>query len=142
MSDTDLTAPGTHAPSGRAETSDREVRSPLAKKLSPLARSSYAKATNEGYGTAMGRGIELTLTLAVMVGIGWLADRAAGTAPLFIIIFSVIGFAGITAKLFIGYDMEMRQHEDGAIWNRGRTAASTPTALVEPSSADPAEQAS
>lgn len=142
MSDTDLTAPGTAAPSGLAATPEREVRSPLAKKLSPLARSSYAKATNEGYGTAMGRGIELTLTLAVMVGIGWVADRVAGTAPLFIITFSVLGFAGITAKLFIGYDLEMRQHEDGAIWNRGKTPSTATAVTDEPSSADPAEQTS
>lgn len=138
MSDTDLTAPGTAAPSGLAETPVREVRSPLAEKLSPLARSSYAMATNRGYGTAMGRGLELALTLAVMVGVGWVADRVAGTAPLFIIVFSVLGFAGITVKLFIGYDLEMRQLEDGAIWNRGKT---TPPAS-EPASADRPEQAS
>ena len=34
-------------------------------------RSSYAMATNRGYGNAMGRGFELALTLVVFGGIGW-----------------------------------------------------------------------
>ncbi|CAN5473098.1 hypothetical protein BH10ACT1_BH10ACT1_37170 [soil metagenome] len=87
---------------------------------SPMHRSNYAVATNRGYGEAMGRGLELALTLLVMVGLGWGIDHLAGTTPLFIVILSVLGFAGITVKLFIGYDVEMRKHDDGAIWNRGR----------------------
>ena len=81
-------------------------------------RDAYAADTSRGYSTAMGRGFELAITLAVMVGIGLLADRIFGTAPLFVVIFSVLGFAGITVKLFLGYDVEMKKHEDGAIWNR------------------------
>ena len=92
----------------------------LGKKLSSRSfdRSSYATATNAGYSTAMGRGLELAVTLLVMVGIGLLADRIFGTAPLFVIVFSIFGFAGITVKLFLGYDLEMKKHEEGAIWNR------------------------
>lgn len=81
-------------------------------------RDSYATATNAGYSTAMGRGLELAVTLLVMVGVGLLVDRIFGTSPVFVIIFSVLGFAGITVKLFLGYDLEMKKHEDGAIWNR------------------------
>lgn len=86
-------------------------------------RDGYATATNAGYGTAMGRGLELAITLLVMVGIGFGVDHLFGTAPLFAIIFSVLGFAGITVKLFLGYDLEMKKHEEGAIWNRKSEAA-------------------
>jgi hypothetical protein len=36
----------------------------------------------------------------------------------------VLGFAGITVKLFLGYDLEMKKHEEGAIWNRKPGGAS------------------
>lgn len=88
-----------------------------------LDRETYAPATSRGYSEAMGRGIELALTLVVVGGIGWLVDRAAGTYPLFTVIFSLAGFAGISAKLWLGYDLEMRKHDQDAIWNRGSGAA-------------------
>jgi F0F1-type ATP synthase assembly protein I len=85
----------------------------------PLHRANYARSLNRGYGDAMGRGLELVLTLVVMVGIGWLIDRIAGTEPLFIIVLSVIGFAGTGVKLWIGYDLEMRKTDSpDAVWNR------------------------
>lgn len=92
-------------------------------KSNAFERDSYATATNAGYGTAMGRGLELAVTLLVMVGIGFGVDRLFGTSPLFAIVFSVLGFAGITVKLFLGYDLEMKKHEEGAIWNRESDAA-------------------
>jgi F0F1-type ATP synthase assembly protein I len=81
-------------------------------------RKAYATETSRGYGSAMSRGIELALTLVVMVGLGWVADRIFGTYPLFTIVFSILGFAGISVKLFLGYDLEMKKHEEGAVWNR------------------------
>ena len=87
-------------------------------------RENYAAETSRGYGESLSRGLELALTLLVMVGIGWLVDHIFGTAPAFIIVFSVLGFAGITVKLFLGYDLEMKKHEEGAIWNRKSGAAS------------------
>ena len=130
MRDTDPSVPGTSAHAvapapadGRDSRTARVTRAVVAvaagTSANPFDRDSYAKATNRGYGDAMGRGLELALTLAAMVGLGWLADHVAGTAPLFTIVFSIAGFVGITAKLWIAYDLEMRQHEEGAIWNRG-----------------------
>ena len=87
-------------------------------------REAYATDTSRGYSTAMGRGFELAITLAVMVGLGLLADSVFDTGPLFVIIFSILGFAGITVKLFLGYDLEMKKHEEGAIWNRKADSAS------------------
>ena len=69
-------------------------------------------------------GFELAITLAVMVGLGWLADSIFDTEPTMIIIFSILGFAGTGLKLYYGYDLEMRKHEDGAVWNRKTEARS------------------
>lgn len=137
MRDPDLSAQGNDAPSGSADvppgvpSGDSAVRKDLTRAVvataagttvNPLDRSSYAVATNAGYGNAMGRGLELALTLAVFSAFGWFVDRVAGTSPLFTIIFSVVGFVGISVKLWLGYDLEMRRHEDGAIWNRGKAS--------------------
>jgi F0F1-type ATP synthase assembly protein I len=133
MPDPDHLALGNDAPSGPADDApgapvadDAEakllravVATAAGTTVNPLERSSYAKATNAGYSNAMGRGLELTLTLAIMVGLGWFIDHQAGTAPLFIIVLSVIGFAGTAVKLKLAYDLEMREHTDGAVWNRG-----------------------
>lgn len=157
MRDTDHLTPGDDAHADRA--ADRRGRpfreggslaGPRTQKLtriltagaagttSPLHRSNYAGPTSRGYGEAMGRGFELALTLVVMGGIGWGIDHLAGTYPLFVIIFSVLGFAGVTVKLFIGYDLEMRGHTDGAIWNRGKAVADGDLAGNRP--ADPAKR--
>lgn len=134
MFDPDHLAPGNDAHPGPADDAHRApvadgadteaklVRAVVATAagttVNPLDRSSYAKATGAGYGNAMGRGLELALTLAVMVGVGWFIDRQAGTSPLFTIVLSVVGFAGIAVKLKLGYDLEMNEHTDGAVWNR------------------------
>jgi F0F1-type ATP synthase assembly protein I len=114
---------GTDAPA--AAPSRRGAAAPQRGAVSrAFRRASYANALNKGFADSMSRGIELTLTLVVMVGLGWLADRIFDTAPLFVIVFSVLGFAGTTVKLFLGYDREMKGHEEGAIWNRKSGAAS------------------
>ncbi len=134
MFDPDHLAPGNDAHPGpaddahRASTADgadaeaKLVRAVVATAagttVNPFDRSSYAKASSAGYSNALGRGLELALTLAVMVGLGWFIDRQAGTSPLFTIVLSVVGFAGIAVKLKLGYDLEMREHTDGAVWNR------------------------
>ncbi|MCU1354601.1 MAG: hypothetical protein JWM89_19 [Acidimicrobiales bacterium] len=122
MSDQTPPRPGNEAPAAPAAQTPSTVRAVVAAAsgttINPLDRSSYAVATNRGYGEAMGRGLELALTLLVMVGLGLLVDHLAGTSPLFVIVFSVLGFAGISVKLYLGYDLEMRKHDDGAVWSR------------------------
>jgi F0F1-type ATP synthase assembly protein I len=100
----------------------------------PLHRASYARSLNRGFGDAMGRGLELALTVVVMVGIGWLIDRAAGTSPLFTAILSVVGFAGTGVKLWIGYDLEMRKLDaPDAVWNRPSGEGEAPNRAPVPS---------
>lgn len=119
MSDPTPATVGDEAPARRAAAAARAEGAPQsAGRPGALDRQSYGPALTRGYGETFGRGLELALTLAVMVGIGWLADRVFDTAPLFVIVFSVIGFAGITAKLWLGYDLEMRKHDEGAVWSR------------------------
>ena len=139
MADTDRFVPGNDAHTGSAGTpagvpsahaASRSAR--LARKVvlistagtsvSPLQREGYAKATNAGYSTAMGRGLELALTLLICCGIGLGLDALFDTAPIFTILLSVIGFAGVGVKLKLGYDLEMDAHERGAVWNRGKAA--------------------
>lgn len=133
MADTDLSTPGSEAPAdGKLRSATRAIVAVASgTSVNPFDRSEYAKPTNRGYGDAMGRGLELALTLAAMAGIGWLIDQALGTAPLFTAILSVVGFVGISVKLWIGYDLEMRKHEDGAIWNRAAPPARSAAADEE-----------
>ncbi|WP_426571733.1 AtpZ/AtpI family protein [Aquihabitans sp. McL0605] len=124
MSDSTPLTPGNEAPAAAASTPAATTPvSPRAASADPFSRSAYSQSLNRGYGDAMGRGLELAVTLVFMVGIGRLVDLLFGTYPLFTIVFSVLGFAGITVKLFLGYDLEMKKHEEGAIWNRKSGAA-------------------
>ena len=118
MSDSTPLTPGNDAPASAAVRAASASLLGRHAKSKSFDRDSYAVATNSGYGTAMGRGLELAVTLLVMVGVGYGIDRLFGTEPLFVIIFSILGFAGITVKLFLGYDTEMKKHEEGAIWNQ------------------------
>ena len=125
MSDSTPLTPGNEAPAIAAiRAANASLLGKKHARSKQFERDSYATATNAGYGTAMGRGLELAITLLVMVGIGLLADHIFGTSPVFVVVFSILGFAGITVKLFLGYDLEMRKHEEGAIWNRKADDAS------------------
>lgn len=122
MSDSTSPAPGSQAPD-TASVAAAEVAADEAAVASAFERKTYAVATHRGFGNAMGRGFELAMTLLVMVGLGLGADAVFDTRPLFVIVFSVLGFAGISVKLWLGYDQEMRREEEGAIWNRHKEQA-------------------
>jgi F0F1-type ATP synthase assembly protein I len=76
---------------------------------------------NQGYADTLARGFEFAAVPVVFGGIGWLLDRQFGTSPLFTIALVVFGFAGMFAKLWIGYDAAMKREEAGAVWSRSRT---------------------
>ena len=66
---------------------------------------------NNGFGDAMARAVELSLTPAIMGGLGWLLDRWLGTWPVFALLFFVFTLGYVMWKSFVRYDHEMRAHE-------------------------------
>lgn len=106
------------APSGHRRTAERRD---APGRPTAFDRASYGTALNRGYGETMGRGIELALTLVIVGGFGWLLDRVFGTYPTLTIVLSLAGFAGITAKLWLGYDLEMRKIDHEGVWSRPST---------------------
>jgi hypothetical protein len=69
----------------------------------------------------VGRGIEMALTVALMVGIGYVIDRWLGTAPVFMIVMTVLAGVGFFAKYKYQYDAKMDQLEAERIELAGRT---------------------
>ena len=82
MSDLTPPRPGNDAPAASAATPSTASRALIAAAagttVDPLQREGYAKATNRGYGDAMGRGLALALTLVILGGI-YLAHRGSGS---------------------------------------------------------------
>jgi uncharacterized membrane protein YeaQ/YmgE (transglycosylase-associated protein family) len=88
----------------------------------------------------VGRGIEFVVGVVVFFGLGYLIDRWLGTKPIFMIAFFLFAVVGNTVKIWLAYDVKMRQHEaalkaksQGAV----RTAATATAAAVEPSGSRP-----
>lgn len=78
---------------------------------------------NRGYADTLARGLEFALVPVVFGGIGWLVDGWLGTGRVFTIALVVFGFVGMTTKVWLSYDAAMKREEEGAIWNRGPSAA-------------------
>lgn len=76
-----------------------------------------------GLGDGLSRAFELALTPAIFAGLGWFADRAAGTTPLFTILLFLFAMAGAVYMAWFRYDEEMRRHEQNALLSRSRRAA-------------------
>ena len=89
MSDPTSLRPGNEAPADPAAPASTAARAVVAvaagTTVDPFDRSEYAGATSKGYGDAMGRGLELALTVLVFGGIGLWIDHVAGTSPIFAI---------------------------------------------------------
>ena len=50
--------------------------------------------------------------------IGWLIDNAAGTGPLFLVIFAVFGMLATCASFFYRYQAETARQDEGKPWTR------------------------
>lgn len=66
---------------------------------------------NRGYSDGLSRAMEIVLTPLLMGFFGSLVDGWLDTRPWFMIGFGAFGAAGIIARMWIGYDREMRKHE-------------------------------
>jgi F0F1-type ATP synthase assembly protein I len=88
----------------------------------PLPRADRApKSLSNGSSDTLGRGMDVALTLAVFLGLGWLLDRWLGTAPLFMIVLTVFSAVGQFIRLKYVYDAEMERLEAERLSARGRT---------------------
>lgn len=67
---------------------------------------------------------ELALAPVILGLLGLLLDRALGTVPVFLVLFTVLGFAGAGVKIFYTYRYEMAQHEAGLAW-KGHDSSAT-----------------
>ena len=64
-----------------------------------------------GFGNSTARAFELAVTPAIFGFLGHLVDRAAGTSPLFLIIFVLFCVAGMGVRMYYGYNQSMAEHE-------------------------------
>lgn len=78
------------------------------------------------------RGVELALTPVVFGGIGWVLDGRLGTGPWLTVGLVAFAIVGTVAKLWFGYDAEMRELEASSRWAR-RPGDAAPPDVPEPS---------
>ena len=76
---------------------------------------------NHGFGNAYGRGFELVITPLIFGGLGYLIDRAVGTHLVFMLGLGIFSVVGMFVRVWLGYDLEMRQHEAEMVGLRPRT---------------------
>jgi F0F1-type ATP synthase assembly protein I len=60
----------------------------------------------------MGQGMEMALTIAVFLGIGWGLDVWLGTQPIFMIALVIFSTVGQFIKMWFIYDARMRMLEN------------------------------
>jgi F0F1-type ATP synthase assembly protein I len=71
-----------------------------------------------GFGNGLARAFELAATPLVFGFLGHLLDGWLGTSPAFLIAFVVFSLAGLSARMWYGYDAEMKAHEAAGPWAR------------------------
>lgn len=85
------------------------------------------RAMNQGFGDGMSRAFELVATPLVFGGVGYLIDRVAGTAPMFVVTLGLFGVVGTFLRVWFGYDAEMRSLESSGAWARTDRVGDDPT---------------
>lgn len=59
---------------------------------------------------------ELALAPVILGLLGLWLDRTLGTVPLFLVLFTVCGFAGAGIKIYYTYRYQMEQHQAEVAW--------------------------
>ncbi len=95
----------------------------LREKVAGLTRAAAAPhvAGNQselynGAGEGLSRAFELALTPAIIAGFGYLLDRWLGLTPILTIIFFLVAMVGLIARMYYGYDAQMKQHDAAGPW--------------------------
>lgn len=73
---------------------------------------STRRELNRGLGDGLAAGFEFAAVTAIFTGAGWLLDRWLGTAPVFIIVLTILALAGQIVRFWYAYDAEMKRHEE------------------------------
>ncbi len=96
----------------------------LREKVAGLTRAAAAPQADlyNGAGEGLNRAFELALTPAIIAGFGYLLDRWLGLLPVLTIVFFLVGMAGVIARMWYGYDAQMKEHEASGPWARGVAA--------------------
>jgi F0F1-type ATP synthase assembly protein I len=72
-----------------------------------------------------GRGMDLALTIALFLAVGWLLDSWLGTSPLFKIVLLVIAAVGSFTRMKYSYEASMERLEADRRQRTQRTPSST-----------------
>jgi F0F1-type ATP synthase assembly protein I len=77
---------------------------------------------NKGFSDGFTRAVEIVVTPVLLGVLGAVVDGWLGTRPGFTIGFAAFGVCGVFAKLWLGYDREMRAEEAKIPGARGVSA--------------------
>ena len=74
---------------------------------------------NNGFGNALSRAVELTVSPVIFGFLGYLLDGRLGTRPLFMIVLFAFTISYLFWKQYRHYDAEMKEHERKLTGGRG-----------------------
>ena len=83
-----------------------------------MPEKSDKPAVKELLGDEQARGIELALTPVVFGGFGWLLDGWLGTGIVLTLGLAAFALVGTVARIWYGYDAQMRDLESSSRWAR------------------------
>ena len=66
---------------------------------------------NKGFNDGFTRAVEIVVTPVLLGFLGAVVDGWLGTRPLFTLGLATFGVCGVVAKLWLGYDLEMKAEE-------------------------------
>ena len=66
---------------------------------------------NRGYSDGLARAMEIVVSPLLLGLLGRVVDGWLGTNPWCTVTFGLFGAAGVFARLWVGYDRDMRSHE-------------------------------
>ncbi len=75
-----------------------------------------------GFGNSLAVAFEFVMTPAIMGAIGFGLDSLFGTRPALTIVLLVLGFVGMSLKLWYGYDYNMKLKDADSAWAKARAA--------------------
>lgn len=60
---------------------------------------------------SLGHGMDAVITLMLFLGLGFGLDTLIGTTPIFMIVFTIVGAAGLFARFYYQYSARMDEHD-------------------------------